>query len=135
MTGIPELVENGRTGLLVPQHQPEALAAAVRIVLTDPARAEAFARAGRARVEERFEFCPGQRRRPARAAEEASKSQRRVFGLMSAFFLLGGRDRRHRFRLFGDRAKDVRATFRGAYRFRGELFKPGRRWPATSSSR
>jgi glycosyltransferase involved in cell wall biosynthesis len=55
LTGIPELVVNGRTGLLVPQHQPEALAGAIRQVLAEPARADLLARAGRARVEREFD--------------------------------------------------------------------------------
>ena len=29
VTGIPELVEHERTGLLVPQHDPDAIAAAI----------------------------------------------------------------------------------------------------------
>ena len=56
VTGIPELVENGRTGLLVPQHHPEALAAAIRRVLAEPAWAESLVRAGRARVEREFDL-------------------------------------------------------------------------------
>jgi glycosyltransferase involved in cell wall biosynthesis len=56
VTGIPELVRNERTGLLVPQHDPEALAAAIRRVLTEPSRSEAFVRAGRARVESEFDL-------------------------------------------------------------------------------
>jgi colanic acid/amylovoran biosynthesis glycosyltransferase len=56
VTGIPELVENGRTGLLVPQHHPEALAGAIRRVLSEPAWAEALVRAGRARVEREFDL-------------------------------------------------------------------------------
>jgi glycosyltransferase involved in cell wall biosynthesis len=56
VTGIPELVEDGRTGLLVPQRQPEALAAAIGRVLADPAWAGTLARAGRARVEHDFDL-------------------------------------------------------------------------------
>jgi len=56
VTGIPELVEDGGTGLLVPQRDPEALAAAIRRVLAEPARAEALVRAGRARVEREFDL-------------------------------------------------------------------------------
>ena len=46
---IPELVEHGVTGLLVPPADPDALAAAVHRALTDPA-APAWAEAGRQRV-------------------------------------------------------------------------------------
>lgn len=56
VTGIPELVEDGRTGILVPQHQPRALAAAIRKVLAEPVWAQALADAGRARVEDMFEL-------------------------------------------------------------------------------
>jgi glycosyltransferase involved in cell wall biosynthesis len=55
VTGIPELVEHGRTGLVVPQQDPQALAAAIRRVLADPTLGEALARAGRARVEQDFD--------------------------------------------------------------------------------
>ena len=56
VTGIPELVENGRTGLLIPQHHPEALAAAIQRVLAEPAWAESLVRVGRARVEREFDL-------------------------------------------------------------------------------
>jgi colanic acid/amylovoran biosynthesis glycosyltransferase len=56
VTGIPELVEDGLTGLVVRQHDPVALAAAVARIVTDPARAAALARAGRERVEEQFDL-------------------------------------------------------------------------------
>jgi glycosyltransferase involved in cell wall biosynthesis len=56
VTGIPELVEDGRTGLLVPQRQPESLAGAIRRVLVDPGWAGDLARAGRARVESKFDL-------------------------------------------------------------------------------
>ncbi len=52
--GNPELVLHERTGLLVPPHDPAALATAVLRLLADPAWGEALGRAGRARVEERF---------------------------------------------------------------------------------
>jgi len=54
--GILEVVEDGRTGLLVPPAQPEALAGALRRLLDDPARARAMGRAGRARVEAKFSW-------------------------------------------------------------------------------
>ena len=49
----PELVDDGRTGLLVPADDPDALAEAVSTLLTDPARAAAMGAAGleRARAE------------------------------------------------------------------------------------
>jgi colanic acid/amylovoran biosynthesis glycosyltransferase len=57
VTGIPELVDDGRTGLLVPQRDPQALAAAIRRIVNDPAGAQALARAGRAQVEREFDLC------------------------------------------------------------------------------
>jgi glycosyltransferase involved in cell wall biosynthesis len=47
--GVPYLVEDGRTGLLVPPRDPEALADALRVVLTDSETREAMGRAGRER--------------------------------------------------------------------------------------
>jgi starch synthase len=52
--GIPEVVDDGVTGLLVPPGEPEPLAAAVNELLRDPARARAMGEAGRKRVLERF---------------------------------------------------------------------------------
>jgi starch synthase len=54
--GIPEVVEDGVTGLLVPPARPDDLAAALRLVLDDPARARVMGAAGRKRVEERFSW-------------------------------------------------------------------------------
>jgi glycosyltransferase involved in cell wall biosynthesis len=52
--GIPEVVEDGVTGILVPPGQPDALADAVTRLLRDPERARAMGEAGRARVEREF---------------------------------------------------------------------------------
>ena len=54
VSGLPECVEHGVTGLLVPERQPEALAAAIGLLLSDPERARALGRAGRAKVEREF---------------------------------------------------------------------------------
>jgi alpha-maltose-1-phosphate synthase len=54
--GILEVVEDGRTGLLVPPASPDDLAAAIRRVLDDRDFARALGRAGRRRVEERFSW-------------------------------------------------------------------------------
>jgi glycosyltransferase involved in cell wall biosynthesis len=48
--GLPEIVNNGETGLLVPSGDAPALAEAVIALLRDPARAGAMGKAGRARV-------------------------------------------------------------------------------------
>jgi alpha-maltose-1-phosphate synthase len=52
--GIPEVVSDGETGLLVPPDDPAALAAALNVLLGDPARADAFGRAGRERAVAEF---------------------------------------------------------------------------------
>jgi starch synthase len=52
--GIPEVVEDGVSGVLVPPGRPAALAAAIRALLADPERARRLGMAGRQRVEARF---------------------------------------------------------------------------------
>jgi len=52
--GIPEMVEDDVTGVLVPHDQPEALAAAIVRLLTDQAFAERIAKAGHDLVHDRF---------------------------------------------------------------------------------
>jgi glycosyltransferase involved in cell wall biosynthesis len=52
--GIPEIVKQGETGLLVPPGDPVALAAAIRDLLTQPDRARALGACGRQRARERF---------------------------------------------------------------------------------
>jgi glycosyltransferase involved in cell wall biosynthesis len=60
VSGIPEVVEDGRTGWLVEPEDPEGLAAALAEVLADPGEARRRGEEGRRRVDERF--------RPATAA-------------------------------------------------------------------
>jgi glycosyltransferase involved in cell wall biosynthesis len=48
--GLPEIVEDGVTGVVVPPDDPEALAAAVVELVRDPARAAALGAAGRERA-------------------------------------------------------------------------------------
>jgi alpha-maltose-1-phosphate synthase len=62
--GIPEVVAEGETGLLVPPGEPEALAVALNALLRDPDRAEAMGRAGRKRAVAEFGW-------PAIAAQTA----------------------------------------------------------------
>jgi len=52
--GIFTLIENQKTGILVPKNNPDALARAVEGVLDDPEKAAALGRAGREVVSERF---------------------------------------------------------------------------------
>lgn len=55
VTGIPELVRDGQTGLLVPQRDPQALAAAIRSTLEDGDAARGRAARARALVEAEFD--------------------------------------------------------------------------------
>jgi starch synthase len=52
--GIPEVVSNGETGLLVPPDDPGALAGALNTLVADPGRAAALGRAGRDRAVAEF---------------------------------------------------------------------------------
>ena len=52
--GIPEVVADGETGLLVPPDDPAALAAALNALIRDPARAAAMGAAGRERAATEF---------------------------------------------------------------------------------
>ena len=55
VSGIPELVENGRTGLLVGPKDPAALADAVERLLRDPKKGQRLAVAARRKMENSFE--------------------------------------------------------------------------------
>jgi glycosyltransferase involved in cell wall biosynthesis len=50
VSGIPELVESGRTGLLIPPRQPQALADAMLTMLTDDGLRQRVIPAARDRV-------------------------------------------------------------------------------------
>lgn len=56
VTGIPELVIDGRTGTLLPQHQPSALARTLKGLLADPARGRKLAEGARTWVERHFDI-------------------------------------------------------------------------------
>ncbi len=53
--GLPEVVDDGVTGLLVAPADPTALAQAMVAIWTDPERRDRMGRAGRLRAEERFD--------------------------------------------------------------------------------
>ena len=92
--GIPEIVVDGETGLLVPAGvDPAPLAAAIAELLADPERRRQMGEAGRRRVEERFDLGAG---RPP--ADLAALSRRQVEELAVAGWsllaaVLGGRGR------------------------------------------
>ena len=52
--GIPEVVEDGRSGVLVPAGRPDELARGCLTVMDDPALAQRLGQAGRVRVEDAF---------------------------------------------------------------------------------
>jgi glycosyltransferase involved in cell wall biosynthesis len=54
VNGIAELVDDGRTGYLVPPSRPDLLAAALERLATDPVAAATLGRAGRERIREEF---------------------------------------------------------------------------------
>lgn len=53
---VTDVMEDGRTGLIVPARSPEALAFAILELLEHPARAAAMGRGGRELVRERYDF-------------------------------------------------------------------------------
>jgi glycosyltransferase involved in cell wall biosynthesis len=55
VSGIPELIEDGREGLLVPEKDAAALAAAIARLLDDPDLGPRLAVAARAKVEREFD--------------------------------------------------------------------------------
>ncbi|MEN8150447.1 MAG: glycogen synthase [Planctomycetota bacterium] len=67
--GILEVVEDGKTGILVPPSNPAELAAALNQVVGDPALAESMGRAGRQRVEDTFSWAAVARQTEALYAE------------------------------------------------------------------
>jgi glycosyltransferase involved in cell wall biosynthesis len=92
--GVPDVVDDGQTALLVPPGQPRQLAARLERVLADPALAERLGRAGRDVVRERYslpmiarryadlyeELADGRRRHPARLATTARISSQSGHG-------------------------------------------------------
>ncbi len=52
--GVPEIIQHGVCGLLVPPADPSGMADAVRTLLADPVRCSSMGRAGRQRVEKEF---------------------------------------------------------------------------------
>ena len=59
VSGIPELIEDGVTGLLVEQRDHEALAAAVARLMRDPDLRRRLGQAGLRRVRSRFSHSRG----------------------------------------------------------------------------
>jgi glycosyltransferase involved in cell wall biosynthesis len=55
IAGIPELLDEGRCGVLVPPRNPASLAAAIQTLLDRPELRREYARAGRAYAEAMFD--------------------------------------------------------------------------------
>lgn len=54
LAGVPEMVEQGVNGLLVPEHDPEAVCAAIEYLITNPEQARRFGDRGRQIACEKF---------------------------------------------------------------------------------
>jgi glycosyltransferase involved in cell wall biosynthesis len=54
LAGIPEMVENGFNGVLVPEHDPEAVSAAIEYFIANPEQARRFGDRGRVIAREKF---------------------------------------------------------------------------------
>ena len=85
--GVPEMIEHGRTGLLVPPRDAAALAAAIVRMLTDHPLADTLARAGHDFVHEQLLASSGwpapwrgstKRARPSAATRSGAASDRRL---------------------------------------------------------
>ena len=79
VTGIPELVRHGETGLLVPERDPRALADALATLLDDQALGAVLALQGRAAVERSYDS-----RRQARALGELLSGRPAAAGMAVA---------------------------------------------------
>jgi glycosyltransferase involved in cell wall biosynthesis len=75
--GVPELIEDGRTGILVEPEDPAGLARAIESLSGDPARREAMGRAGAEVVARRFDPRTIARRLADLYAEVGARSARR----------------------------------------------------------
>ena len=78
--GILEVVEDGKTGLLVPPARPEALAAALTRVLDNPSLGRSLGQAGRRRVEAHFSWASVAERTAEVYAESIAELKRSAGG-------------------------------------------------------
>jgi glycosyltransferase involved in cell wall biosynthesis len=89
ISGIPELIESGVSGILVPPEDPERLAGAILAVRADPASAARLGQSGRRVVEERFDLARNAARQMALftgepQAAEPDRAAQRVAATASA---------------------------------------------------
>lgn len=78
VSGVPELIDDGRTGLLVPQKDAVALASAIQKVLMDRSCAEGLALAARERILEQFAIDSNARRLADLLAVPPPNTNRRI---------------------------------------------------------
>ncbi|PPR61429.1 MAG: GDP-mannose-dependent alpha-(1-6)-phosphatidylinositol monomannoside mannosyltransferase [Alphaproteobacteria bacterium MarineAlpha4_Bin2] len=74
VSGIPELILNGETGLLVPQEDPEALAKAIHQMITDPKTRHRLGQAGFSRVRKHFSHEAGADRIATKLSQSVNHS-------------------------------------------------------------
>jgi glycosyltransferase involved in cell wall biosynthesis len=58
VSGIPELILDGESGILVPERSPESLSAAIAALVDDPSRRHTLGQAGQRRIVESFAHDP-----------------------------------------------------------------------------
>jgi glycosyltransferase involved in cell wall biosynthesis len=75
VAAVPELIEDGVNGQLVPPDDPAALGTAIATMIADPAARLRLGQAGRARVLEHFAMTPGIDRLVARLRAELGESR------------------------------------------------------------
>jgi glycosyltransferase involved in cell wall biosynthesis len=75
VSGIPELIEDGVTGLLVPQRDPDALAAAIARLIEEPALRRRLGDAGYERTRRDFAMDAGADRLAARLVASIAAAQ------------------------------------------------------------
>ncbi len=85
IAGVPEMVEHDSSGILVPEHEPGAVCAAIEYLIANPQKARRFGDRGRQIAREKFSI-EDERPRSARAFRKHSRSG----GLKPPFTLVGG---------------------------------------------
>jgi glycosyltransferase involved in cell wall biosynthesis len=76
VAAVPELIEDGANGRLVPPDDPAALAGAIAALIADPAARLRLGKAARVRVLQRFAMAPGIDRLAARLRAEVGETGR-----------------------------------------------------------
>jgi hypothetical protein len=109
ISGIPELVESGVDGLLVPPNDPTALAEAIDKLLASQGLRESLARAARAKIESSFSLDASAERLLALFDETKNTEYSRLEGAAADLQVCGPVPSREAGRLEGLRQPDVAA--------------------------